>query len=581
VYVVPGSHLDLGFTAPLDTIRAQRIAILDHAIAAAEADPRFVWFEEGGWSVISWLDHYAGDTARIARLRRLVTAGRIGVGATMLSPHGAAFPDALDLLTGHLDRIQRELGVRPGVGVVNDVPAITDGIVDALAKAGVHDLLGAENLTFSPPFPAEMAWRPFWWQSGRGNSVIAFLDPDNYVGGISAWGLPPECARSANPKRFTQGMSDDSVLALGIPGEAARRPADVPLTLVQVSYDNIDVTCAVRLPDAIARWNAKHQRPVLVLAMPDSFFAHVAARFGTTLPMHDGEWGGDWDLLRASEPVWSWRLRQAMHALTPTTPASARLLLTEAMDHNVGLGPRWMAGVPAATAMEHVREVARLYHDATLAMLGPGGLLAIPDPLPMPRQAAWPDEWRAVVGDQATVARVRAGGPGFLHPLIDPAAPVTSIPVAVTADHDRLLLRVRLDRTALERTFGDRFSAVIELRLNAPISQVALVPAGSASALAGRWLFGGPPGNIIAPDSVRVAGPGFDLTAHAPLVLGWNLFADPREPGVTWLQALAFIHAVQGTVDTGPFRQPFRVLYPGEPSVVEFELELVPHEGRP
>lgn len=577
VFVVPGSHLDLGFTAPLDSVRVQRIDILDHALRAAEADPRFRWFEEGGWSVIAWLDHYAGDSSRIARLRRQVLAGRIGIGATMLSPHGAAFPEALRLLTGHLDRIQHTLGVRPRVAVLNDVPAISEDFVDALVAARVTWLLGAENLTFSPPIPSSVAWRPFWWQSGRGASVIAFLDPDNYVSGISGWGLPPECARSANPKRFPRSLDDDSVLALGIEEENARRPAVPPLTIVQVSYDNIDVDCARRLPDAIARWNATHRRPTLVLSLPDSFFAHLENRFASTLPIRTGEWGGDWDLLRASEPVWSWRLRQAMHAVTDTTPEATRLLLIEAMDHNVGLGPRWMGGLSAALAMEHVHEVARLYHDAVLATLGPRGLLAIPAPLPTPHQAAWPDAWQSIVGEQGAVARVRAGPPGFLHPLIDPSAPVTDVPASVTADHDRLLVRVRLDRSRLERQFGDRFSAVIEVRLRAPISQIALVPAGSAGALKGQWALGGPPGNIIAPESVRVASPGFDVVAHAPLVLGWNLFADPGDPNTTWLQALAFIHAVQGTVDAGPFRRPFAELYPGEPGVVQFELELVPH----
>ena len=58
VFIVPGSHLDLGFTAPISMVREQRISILDQAIKAASRDPGFVWFEEGGWTVEAWLDRY-------------------------------------------------------------------------------------------------------------------------------------------------------------------------------------------------------------------------------------------------------------------------------------------------------------------------------------------------------------------------------------------------------------------------------------------------------------------------------------------------------------------------------------------
>ncbi len=146
MFVVPGSHLDIGYTAPPSAIQALRIHSLDAAIDAAEHDPRFAWFEEGGWAVEAWLDHYHDQPDQIARLKKLVISGRIGVGATLLSAHAAAFPSALQLLTMHLDRVQRELGRRPTVAVVNDVPAVSEALVDALSAAGIRYLLdGTES----------------------------------------------------------------------------------------------------------------------------------------------------------------------------------------------------------------------------------------------------------------------------------------------------------------------------------------------------------------------------------------------------------------------------------------------------
>ena len=260
VFIVPGSHLDLGFTAPISLVREQRIRILDQAIQAAQQDPGFVWFEEGGWTVEAWLDRYEGQVSKIAALRRLVISGRIGVGATLLSPHAAAFPQALRLLTLHLDRVQRELGVRPTVAVINDVPALPEAMVDALAAAGIRYLLGAPNLVFSAPLPAYLAKQPFYWESSRGARVLVYLDTDGYTSASSTWGLPPECATAMNPRRFPQSLGPDGIVARGVSDGLRNRGNNLPLLIVQDAYDNWDTQCARFLPTAAQALEQSAQR---------------------------------------------------------------------------------------------------------------------------------------------------------------------------------------------------------------------------------------------------------------------------------------------------------------------------------
>jgi len=57
-------------------------------------------------------------------------------------------------------------------------------------------------------------------------------------------------------------------------------------------------------------------------------------------------------------------------------------------------------------------------------------------------------------------------------------------------------------------------------------------------------------------------------------LLTWRLVPDPANPGVTRLQALAIMEAMDGVVREGRRTWPFAKLYPGEPEVVDFELEL-------
>ncbi|MES1259621.1 MAG: hypothetical protein ABUL71_03430, partial [Gemmatimonadota bacterium] len=483
VFIVPGAHLDLGFTAAISAVRATRVQALDRAIEAATRDPSFVWFEEGGWSVEAWLDRYHDNPMRIAQLRTLVSRNQIGVGATLLSPHGAAFPEALKLLTLHLDRIERELGRRPTVAVMNDVPAVPERLVDVLAAAGIRYLLMGPNLAFSPKLPAAVTSGPFYWESSRGARVLASLDPASYGAGLNQWLLPPDCIRFFDPNAFG-ALSDDSILSLGVGRQLASRASPEPLSLVQHAMDNGDPGCVVNLAAATRRWNARRSVSKLVVALPETYFRHLEARFGKSLPTRRGEWGGDWDLLRQSEPVWSWRLRQAIHALTPASSRELRMAAVMVTDHNVGMGPRWQDGSPVPLAMQHMSEVASLYRQVVGGALGAAALTQLPAPLVAPPAREWPTAWRQLLGERNGAARVRAGD-GFIYPFVSDGPTTISTPAAIAADDRRALIHVVIDRIALERQLGARYQAVIEVTIHSPIAALTIAPDSSASAIAG------------------------------------------------------------------------------------------------
>ena len=574
VFVVPGAHLDLGFTGPISAVRQSRIQTIDQAIELATRDPSFIWFEEGGWSVEQWLDQYHNEPMRIARLRMLVQRNQIGVGATLLSPHGAAFPEALRLLTLHLDRIERELGRRPTVAVVNDVPAVPEALVDALAAAGIHYLLMGTNLVFSAPLPANVTSGAFYWESARGARVLVSIDPAGYSTALVKWLLPADCVRFFDPKNFPPSVSDDSILSLGVGRQLAQRTAPQPLSIIQHALDNNNPGCAAHLADAAKRWNRRKNAPKLVVATPDVYFKHLERRRGASLRTLRGEWGGDWDLLRQSEPVWSWRLRDAIHVLTPASPRASRIAAVMATDHNVGLGPRWQDGSSVTIANQHVREVAALYRAVVGGIRGNAALTAIPPGIAAPRSGEWPAAWRRIVGERRDAARVRAGG-AFIYPFVNDDAPVVSGLVTLTADDRRLVIHTAIDRIALERQLGPRYQAVIEVTIHAAYGDLKISPDSSGSGRAGKWLMGEQARRIVAPEGVRITGPGWTIHARGPLLIGWTLSPDFRNPTQTRLQALALVHAVEGTVTGGQkLRRPFADMYPGEPAVPVFDLEL-------
>lgn len=569
VYLVPGSHLDLGYTAPIASIRAQRIQLIDDAIEMAGRDPGFVWFEEAGWTVDAWLDEHQEDPARISRLRALVQERRFGIGALLLSGYPAAFPEGLPLLTMHLDRIEAELGVRPDVAVVNDVPSVPSSFRDALVRAGVSRLLMGPNEVFTPPLPEPLSRRPFRWTSPEGGYVDVFVDPDNVSAGYERWGLPPACARLFQPERFGITTSDDEVLARGVAHGEARVLAAGADLVVQHAFDNWDTSCAQGLPDAVRRWNQISKRVQVRLALPSAYFNALPAP-----PVRHGEWAMDWDVIRASEPVWTWRLRQAMAAVDATTPRAARRSLAESMEHNVGIGPRWAPQLGMAQATRHVAGVEALYRAAVTSVLGPAAADALPGPLPRPAAGPWPAEWAAWLGPHDEVARLRAGS----APLSSMVAPLDSTwpaPVVVEADPGRLVARTHVDRIAVGKALGSRHRVVLEMAIRQPRSALALSLVGNADAERHGWLTGRVPEAVVSPAGVVVRGAdGLAIRARGPLVLAWGLQADARDPSLTWLQALVVLNATHAEVGHQPVRLPFEELYPGEPAQFDVEIEL-------
>ncbi len=162
VFILPGSHLDVGYTDTPSRVREVRVEVIEDAIRAAQQDPEFRWFEEGGWAFDAWLQRYGRDEQRLARVRELLHSGRLGVGATWLSPHAAAIPEAVDVLTLHLEDLDSLFDYRPSVAVLNDPPSYPQVLADTLAARGIRYLLVGANMFVSRPLPQRLVRSPFW-----------------------------------------------------------------------------------------------------------------------------------------------------------------------------------------------------------------------------------------------------------------------------------------------------------------------------------------------------------------------------------------------------------------------------------
>jgi len=565
VFVLPGSHLDVGYTDTPSRVREVRVEVIENAIRAAQQDPGFHWFEEGGWAFDAWLQRYGQDEHRLGTMRRLLHGGQFGVGATWLSPHADAVPEALGFLTLHLEDLDSLFDYRPRVAVLNDPPSYPEALADALAARGIRYLLVGANMFVSPQLPAHLVRSPFWWETASGNRVLTYIDPDGFTAGFKKWGLGPDCARFFDSERFPMNVGDLKTMETGIRAGLQDTPEAYHAVIVQQALDNWGVDCAEELPGAVRDWNESGRLPRLMIAQPEEYFQQIEERYGPELPVYRGEWGGQWDNLRAVYPVWTWRLREAARSLPDYAARKARATLATALLHNpASQGDRTWETEGQCRA--YAQEVTGIFARAVSLALGSGGLDSEP-PAPGFDSPEVPARLEAVLPADKAV-RLRAG-PIRIAPFIPADAPELEAALEVGVRKGRLALRTEIDR----RTINDE-RVVVEIPLRGSRGDFRLAPEGSAAAIAGRWLAGEPP-FVMAPLGLRVIASEFTLTVHSPTVFAWTLTADRQDPSVSWLQGLAVWQSTACTLrEGGRVPMPFEILYPGEPADLTIQIEI-------
>ncbi len=560
VVVVPGSHLDVGFTDVPSQVLAARVRTLDEAIDAATADPGFRWTEEAGWVVHEWLAAHAKDPARLATARDLVRAGRIGIGASYVNPHAALFPRSLHLLFAFHEEVERAFGVRPSFAVLNDVPAYPEALVDAAAAAGVRGFLIGANLSFSAPLPPALASGPFVWRSAAGARVVVSIDPDSYTSAFTKWGIDPATSRFFARDRFV-GKEGLDLAAASIAEMGAGRTGTVA---VQQAFDNWGLAAARRLPAFVREWGASRRTPRVVAGTPADAFA---AWDPAALPVREGEWGGEWEEVRAGCPHTTARLRRAADAMRGDAPLPRRLALAVAMDHTGSLGGPWPGTFTEVQARAHAAEWARMLREA----IGDS-----PDPREADRRegGAKPDLGAlAAVLDAAALSAGLVRAPRSLGAAYFPAGrPRADAAAGVEARAGEATLWARLDRASIPGDEVGNVDVGWDVPLRAARAQVRAWPRGSASGEKGAWLKGAPPSTFVAPEGLVVETPQGRVLFASEHAFAYRV-ADLA--GRAHVQALLVRQSRLCVLKGGAKAVlPFDALYPGEPARLAAELTI-------
>jgi hypothetical protein len=278
VYLLPHSHVDIGYTHVQTDVEKAQWKYLETAIEAARKSAaypegsRFKWNVEVLWAVDSYLQQASPEKRQA--FFEAVKARQVGLDAlygSMLT--GLCRPEEMLRLLRLATVLTERTGVPVESAMITDVPGYSWGVVPAFAQSGVkYFSIGPNGGDRIGHTAAAWGDKPFWWIGPNGrDKLLVWMTGTGYYQVFQS----------------TQRLMD-----------YLQRLADkgYPYDYVQVRHCLGDNGAPdVDFADKVKAWNETHAFPRLVIATTAEMFHDFEKRYGDTLPTAKGDFTPYWE----------------------------------------------------------------------------------------------------------------------------------------------------------------------------------------------------------------------------------------------------------------------------------------------
>ena len=284
IYLLSYSHNDIGYTDLQPDVERKQWNNLEQAMRLIRdtrdypADARYKWNMETIWALQSYLKQ--ASAAQRDEFFADVRSGSIGLSAlyaNMLT--GLANSVEMSHFFDFARALRADYHIPMTTAVTSDVPGFSWGIVSAMAQSGVKYFATAPNSGDRIGYTLQ-AWgdKPFYWASQSGQEkVLTWMAGASYAS-------------------FHEGplskLGDDKIMKL------ARKLDDIsyPYEIVQLPYTLADNGPPdPTLADFVRQWNERYVTPRLILATHEQMFEEFEKRYGSTLPVVQGDFTPYWE----------------------------------------------------------------------------------------------------------------------------------------------------------------------------------------------------------------------------------------------------------------------------------------------
>ncbi|WP_232538838.1 glycoside hydrolase family 38 N-terminal domain-containing protein [Chitinophaga tropicalis] len=339
VYVLPHSHVDIGYTNVQEKVLQIHMNNIDEAIKIAQRtqnypkEARFKWNTEAFWVVDRYLA--AADETRKKAFWEAVKKQWINIDAAYGNIN-TSITDSRQLVQMFHSAIKRakEQGIDINTMLQVDVPGASWGLAAQTAITGIKYFWGAPNASDRIGKLYEWQDRPFYWKAPGGQQLLYWQSQPYSIGYALKGTKIPNFFTVEDPKPFYTGRPSENFLNPFIFGYLA------DLQKKQFPYNMTIITWAMsdnapidpELPEAVKEWNDRYASPQLIITSTKQFFHDFENAYKEKIPVVSGDYTEYWtdglgsaaretgynrvasDRLQEADAIWALRNKPAYPA---------------------------------------------------------------------------------------------------------------------------------------------------------------------------------------------------------------------------------------------------------------------------
>ncbi|WPU92687.1 glycoside hydrolase family 38 C-terminal domain-containing protein [Mucilaginibacter sabulilitoris] len=340
VYVLPHSHVDIGYTNTQAKVLKLHIDNIDESIDLAEktqnypAEARFKWTTEAIWVVDNYLK-LASPEKKI-RFWNAVKKGWINLDGAYGNIN-TSMTDSRQLMQmfAKSQKLAREQDITINSMFQGDVPGASWGLAAQAEQTGIKYFLSGPNASDRIGNLAKWQDKPFYWVSPSGKQKLLFWQCQPYSIGYRLKGTKiPNFFTIDEPKPFYTGHPTENFLnpyLFQYLGDLEQNNFPYNMSILTWAMsDNAPID--PELPDAVKAWNERYTSPKLIITSVKQFFTDLEAKYKNDIPSFAGDYTEYWtdgvssaaketalsrstsDLLKQTGAIWAIRNKPAYPA---------------------------------------------------------------------------------------------------------------------------------------------------------------------------------------------------------------------------------------------------------------------------
>ncbi|MCC6398863.1 MAG: hypothetical protein IT282_17755, partial [Bacteroidetes bacterium] len=320
IYLVPFSHIDVGYTAPVEQVLQNHLTYLDTVVAwisrtrANPANEQFRWAIEIPWVLDAYMQQRS--PAQVETLMTCVRRGEIEIGGMYFGLQtDLCGNEELVRSLSFAQELRNAFQVPVRTAFINDTPGATWSLAQLLPKAGIPYLSLAMNSFLSDFYTTSSLPNLFRLQAPSGDRLLVWRSID------SLWA-------------YLEGSATCRVYASG----PALMQTELTKFLQRLAakgypYNEVMINCAtgdngapsLAIVNNVKDWNGTYPQAKARISTATAFFDTMEARYGNGIPVVSGDAPNHWTWLFAPSATRENALSRKAHLLLPAAETFAAI----------------------------------------------------------------------------------------------------------------------------------------------------------------------------------------------------------------------------------------------------------------